>query len=129
MLSDWVQRGAAQLLRMKLGWQQKYSLSSKMSDTMRYVRSERHAPQDVSARRARALRQQRVRARHWRSRDRVEQLGARAPTARTAGVDRRGDLLHPLRRIGTHPASRVSELKRRVRAAELRPCRGHRSVA
>ncbi|MEZ6016080.1 MAG: transposase [Planctomycetota bacterium] len=50
-------------------------------------------------------------------------------SARAVGVDPQDFLLHRLRRIGTHPASRVSELTHWPMAAELKPYRGHRSVA
>lgn len=132
------------LLRMTSGWRKKYSLKGKMAEAMRYLRSQRRSlltflrdgrvPIDNNAC-ERAIRPIAIGRNNWLfagSEDGGETaaiLYTIVESARASGVDPQDYLLAVLRRIGTHPASRVSELTPWAMAAELQPYRGHRSVA
>ncbi len=113
------------LLRMTSGWKKKYSLNGKMAEAMRYLRSQRRScltflrdgrvPIDNSAY-ERAIRPIAIGRSNGLFPD-SEDGGDTAATlytivesARAASVDPQDELLHLLRRIGTHPASFVSEL-------------------
>ena len=132
------------LLRMTSGWTKKYSLNGKMAEAMRYVRNQRpyllaflrdgRVPIDNNAC-ERAIRPIAIGRNNWLfagsedGGDTAAILYTIVESARAAGVDPQDYLLHLLHRIGTHPASRVSELTPWAMAAELKPYRGHRNVA
>lgn len=131
------------LLRMTSGWEKSYSLSGKMAEAMRYLRSQRHSllkflrdgqvPIDNNAC-ERAIRPIAIGRNNWLftgSEDGGETaaiLYTIVESARASGVDPQDYLLNLLRRIGTHPASQVSQLTPWAMAAELQPYRGHRAV-
>jgi transposase len=131
------------LLRMTSDWKKKYSLKGKMAEAMRYLRSQRHSlltflrdgqvPIDNNAC-ERAIRPIAIGRNNWLfagsedGGDTAAILYTIVESARASGVDPQDYLLTLLRRIGTHPASQVSELTPWAMASELQPYRGHRSV-
>ena len=133
-----------ELLCMTSGRKKKYSLNGKMAEAMRYLRSQRRSlltflrdgrvPIDNNAceRAIRPIaigRNNGLFAGSEDGGDTAATLYTIVESARAAGVDPQDYLLHLLHHIGTHPASRVSELMPWAMAAELKPYRGHRGVA
>lgn len=138
------ERCVIDLLRMTSGWKARHSLKGKMADAMRYLRGQRRAllrflrdgrvPIDNNAC-ERAIRPAAIGRDNWLFAGSEEGGDAAATfytlveSARASGVDPLSYLEAVLRRIGTHPASRISELTPWAMAPELEPYRGHRAPA